>query len=106
MSEANEHGTNDSGKSSARTSGSQARVAGLNEGETATHSTRARSQAQVSQESEPDDDDWREDDDYQPCDCGGDGMNGIFCPLCCGGVFSPGSEECDFCDFSDECSTY
>ena len=44
-------------------------------------------------------------DDDEICDgCGGDGMNGQHCPLCCGAVYSPGTEECDGCIHSSECA--
>ena len=35
--------------------------------------------------------------------CGGDDDNG--CPSCkpCGGVYAPGTEECDWCQFSESC---
>jgi len=52
------------------------------------------------------DDDF--EDDNQTCDgCGkpfGEGQ----CPLCCnnGGAYALGSEECDFCEYSDECALH
>lgn len=49
---------------------------------------------------EPEFDDLDEVDGNDYCDgCGNDGP----CPLCCGGSYAPGSEECDFCKHSDEC---
>lgn len=53
-----------------------------------------------------------------PHDCDGfdedkcDGCGRVFyddghCPLCCDcGMYAPGSEECDFCEHSDECSAH
>ena len=38
-------------------------------------------------------------DDEPACDCGGDG-----CPECCGNDYAPGTEECDFCRWSDVCA--
>lgn len=41
-------------------------------------------------------------DDELACDC----CDGEGCPNClpCGGMFAPGSEECDFCKWNEECS--
>ena len=36
--------------------------------------------------------------------CDGCGEIDGQCPLCCGHEFARGSEECDFCDYSDECA--
>ena len=50
-------------------------------------------------------DDW---DDTNTCDaCGQDFDNGeTGCPFCCnnGGAYAAGTEECDFCKYSDECA--
>lgn len=35
--------------------------------------------------------------------CDGCGEINGHCPLCCGNIFACGSEECDFCEYSDEC---
>lgn len=46
------------------------------------------------------------DDDYEsgPCDgCGRTYFDDGHCPMCCGMDYAPGSEECDFCEYSDEC---
>lgn len=39
------------------------------------------------------------DDEGSDCDCGGDG-----CPECCNSDYAPGTEECDFCRWSDVCA--
>jgi predicted amidophosphoribosyltransferase len=47
------------------------------------------------------------DDDRQICEgCGRDvnGYEGGGCPLCCGSTYAPGSEQCDFCPYSEECA--
>jgi hypothetical protein len=48
-----------------------------------------------------------EDDDLIVCDvCGSTGDDGEGCPFClpCSGMYAPGSEECDFCNYQYECS--
>jgi len=48
-----------------------------------------------------------EDDEIYRCDgCGRTDMDSGHCPLCCNSGFSPGSEECDFCSYSDECAEH
>ena len=50
------------------------------------------------------------DDDRDFCEgCGrelGTYDSGEGCPMCkeCGGIYAPGTEECDWCPYSDECS--
>jgi hypothetical protein len=40
-------------------------------------------------------------DETKSCGC----TDSDYCPLCClVGQFSPGSEECDWCDYNDECA--
>ena len=49
------------------------------------------------------------DDHEDVCDgCGSDGIGGTYCPMCCsnGGWYSPGTEDCEFCDYSDECAEF
>ena len=45
--------------------------------------------------------DFDPDDGSGECGyCGGEG-----CPACCDNLFyAPGTEECDFCRYSDECA--
>lgn len=46
------------------------------------------------------------DDDERVCDvCDSNEYEGVGFAFCksCGGMFAPGSEECDFCDYCDEC---
>lgn len=109
MSEAKLDGTNAADQASARPRGSQP-ASRANEGETVLSSHLAAcSQPQGSLESEPDD--FSDDSESAPwvCDCCGkveyDDRDG--CPLCCnnGGAYAPGSEECDFCEYADECAT-
>lgn len=38
--------------------------------------------------------------------CDGCGQEDGQCPLCCGSSYAPGSEECDFCEYSDECADF
>lgn len=51
----------------------------------------------------------RDINDNEPesvCDCCGRDLNGYDadpCPFCCGHSYATGSEECDFCPYSDEC---
>lgn len=47
-------------------------------------------------------DDYNPDSEMDCCECGGDG-----CPLCmsCGGMYSPGTEECEFCEYRSECAS-
>ena len=57
------------------------------------------------------DDYWdgcEDDDDDEPCEgCGRlTGDDGEPCPLCCGLSFAPGSEDCDFCGYFDECAEF
>lgn len=59
----------------------------------------------------PHDDDWDdsvyEDEGDDVCDgCGRGEMDDGQCPLCCGNMFAPGSEECDFCEYSEECAEH
>ena len=53
-------------------------------------------------------DDLPDDDDYEDeRKCEGCGRNDGQCPMCCGsGMYASGSEECDFCEHSDECSEH
>lgn len=38
------------------------------------------------------------------CDgCGNGHDDSGFCPLCCSSSFAPGSEQCEFCKYYDEC---
>ena len=46
----------------------------------------------------------RMEEDLICCDCGGDGFNGKFCPLCCCHVYARGSEECYWCEYLDVCA--
>lgn len=46
-------------------------------------------------------DDYEEDNDCIDKDCGC--SEDEHCPLCCMFTFSPGSEECDFCEHYEEC---
>lgn len=48
-------------------------------------------------------DDYADDDGECACDgCGKEDGN---CPLCCPmGMYAPGTEDCDFCEYSDECA--
>lgn len=43
--------------------------------------------------------DTDDDTDQRDCGCSED----EHCPLCCTSIFSPGSEECDFCPHYEEC---
>lgn len=46
-------------------------------------------------------------EDRQICEgCGRDvsGYEGGGCPLCCGHSYACGSEECDWCRYSEECA--
>jgi len=56
---------------------------------------------------QPENEDDQYDDDVQTCDCCGRDLNGYDggspCPFCCPSSYAPGSEECDFCAYSDEC---
>lgn len=52
------------------------------------------------------DDCWDIPDDIGEEDiCDGCGEVEGQCPLCCGFIYSPGSEECDFCGYERECAT-
>ena len=53
----------------------------------------------------PMDEDFDLDDDVTCDGCGRDlnGVDGDPCPLCCSHTYAPGSEECDWCRYSDEC---
>ncbi len=47
------------------------------------------------------------EDDRQLCEgCGRDinGYDGGKCPLCCSHSYACGSEECDWCNHSEECA--
>lgn len=48
------------------------------------------------------------DDDVSCCEvCGAELMGDEGgCPAClpCGGEYSPGTEECDWCEYADECA--
>lgn len=48
------------------------------------------------------------EDDYfdNESDMSCDGCDGEGCPLCCGFVFSPGSEECEMCGYFNECAGF
>jgi len=48
------------------------------------------------------------DDDYEhTCEgCGRTENDSGQCPLCCSGGYAPGSEQCDFCEYDDECAEY
>lgn len=46
-------------------------------------------------------DEGEEDDICEFCGCGP--YDSPKCPDCCGHEYNPGTEECDFCPFSDEC---
>lgn len=48
-----------------------------------------------------DDNEYRDDEN----ECEGCGEVDGQCPLCCGHSYACGSEECDFCEYSDECAT-
>ena len=56
------------------------------------------------------DNDWEDDciEDIQRCDGCGRDVNGYDagdpCPLCCPSSYAPGSEECDWCTYSEECA--
>lgn len=48
----------------------------------------------------PDDSDF--DEDAKGCGCADDER----CPLCCPcGMYQPGTEECDWCEYSEECES-
>jgi len=51
---------------------------------------------------------WDYDDNEELDDdvCDGCGQSDGQCPLCCGHMYAPGSEECDFCNYNDECLEY
>lgn len=58
---------------------------------------------------EEDYDDYDYDEDNYCCSCcGSDGMDENFCPMCCtnSGQYAPGTEECDLCQYGDECLEY
>lgn len=43
---------------------------------------------------------YYEDEDVKSCGCADDER----CPLCCPvGLYAPGTEECDWCAYSEEC---
>jgi hypothetical protein len=45
-------------------------------------------------------------DDENRCEgCGAIDGEGC-CPLCCGHSYTPGSEECDFCEYYHECAVH
>lgn len=52
--------------------------------------------------------DYCYDDDDEPCEgCGRyPDDDGEPCPMCCGLSFAPGSEDCDFCGYYDECAEF
>ena len=55
---------------------------------------------------EYDRDDYDEDRDI-PCDgCGRMEDDEGWCPMCCpnGGMYQPGTEDCDFCPCEEECA--
>ena len=60
---------------------------------------------------EPDDDpeDFGDfsDEDSDTCEGCGESYGDGCCPLCCsnGGMYAPGTEDCDFCDYSSECAS-
>lgn len=47
------------------------------------------------------------DDDVEICECCGRDINGYDsgqpCPSCCPHDYACGTEECDFCTYSEEC---
>jgi len=47
-----------------------------------------------------------EDEDWEEGNIECDGCDGEGCPLCCinNGTYAPGTEECEFCEYSDECA--
>jgi len=52
---------------------------------------------------------YLENEDIFCCEgCGRSDLDNGFCPLCCpsAGEYQPGSEECDFCMYSDECGKF
>jgi hypothetical protein len=56
-------------------------------------------------------DDYAGDDDgedkYRCEGCGRGPYDDGQCPLCCPqGMYAPGTEECDWCEYSDECAEY
>lgn len=53
-----------------------------------------------------DHDDWLPGWDNDSDECDGCGKVDGCCPLCCGFTYSPGSEQCDWCDYSDECARH
>lgn len=52
---------------------------------------------------DPDEDYADYGDGNDVCDGCGEPYGMGQCPICCGNVFSPGSEECDWCEYSAEC---
>lgn len=61
----------------------------------------------ISGEFDDDPEDFADYDDTEgACEgCGKPYEDGC-CPLCCpnGGMYAPGSEDCDFCDYTEECA--
>ncbi|MBN2039606.1 MAG: hypothetical protein JW864_06170 [Spirochaetes bacterium] len=50
-----------------------------------------------------------EEDDEGGCEvCGRRPYDDGYCPMCCpaGGCYAPGTEECEFCEYSDECADF
>jgi len=48
----------------------------------------------------PDDfDEWTNED----CPCEGCGEEDGQCPVCCGFMYAPGSEQCECCEYEREC---
>ncbi len=47
------------------------------------------------------DEDYMEEDVCEGC---GEAFGEGHCPLCCGISYACGSEECDFCNYADECA--
>jgi hypothetical protein len=47
--------------------------------------------------------DYDEIDEGKGVLCEGCGEIGGCCPLCCRSIYSPGSEQCDSCEYNEEC---
>jgi hypothetical protein len=46
-----------------------------------------------------------QDDESEICEGCGEPYGDGCCPFCCpnGGMYAPGTEDCDFCDYASEC---
>ena len=52
-------------------------------------------------------DTYFDDGDEDRCEgCGRGHYDGGACPLCCGHMYAPGTEDCEFCDYEGECAEY